>query len=77
MKVSYRGIQERICLPKLQEKLDAKFAKLSKLLEQRGEKEAHVVVTSGAPPAQRRNHACSFTIISWSGSARTPTCSRR
>jgi putative sigma-54 modulation protein len=44
MNVSYRGIQEK--LPqKLQEKLDTKFGKLSKLLEKRGEKEAHVVVT--------------------------------
>jgi putative sigma-54 modulation protein len=44
MKVSYRGIKE--ALPaKFQAKLDAKFAKLSKLLEKRGEQEAHVVVT--------------------------------
>ena len=45
MKVSYKGIKKELP-PKLQEKLDAKFAKLSKLLEARGEKEAHVVVTS-------------------------------
>ena len=44
MNVSYRGIQEKLS-PKLQEKLDAKFSKLSKLLEKRGEKEAHVIVT--------------------------------
>ena len=44
MKVSYRGIQEKLS-PKLQEKLDAKFGKLSTLLEKRGEKEAHVMVT--------------------------------
>jgi putative sigma-54 modulation protein len=44
MKVSYRGIEEKLS-PKLQEKLDAKFGKLSKLLEKRGEKEAHVMVT--------------------------------
>ncbi len=44
MKVSYRGVQEALS-PKLQEKLDAKFSKLSKLLEKRGEKEAHVMVT--------------------------------
>jgi putative sigma-54 modulation protein len=44
MKVSYRGIKQ--ALPaKIQAKLDAKFAKLSKLLEKRGEQEAHVVVT--------------------------------
>jgi putative sigma-54 modulation protein len=45
MKVSYRGIQRELP-PKLQEKLDAKFSKLSKLLERRGEKEAHVVITT-------------------------------
>jgi putative sigma-54 modulation protein len=43
MNVSYKGIQKALA-PKLQAKLDAKFAKLSKLLEQRGPKEAHVVV---------------------------------
>jgi len=44
MKVSYKGIKQ--ALPaKVQAKLDAKFAKLSKLLEKRGEQEAHVVVT--------------------------------
>lgn len=45
MNVSYRGMKKELS-PKLQEKLDAKFAKISKLLEKRGEKEAHVVVTS-------------------------------
>ncbi|SRR5579885_705962 len=45
MKVSYKGVKQE--LPsKIQEKLDAKFSKISKLLEKRGEKEAHVVVTS-------------------------------
>jgi len=45
MNVSYRGIKKELS-PKLQEKLEAKFAKISKLVEKRGEKEAHVVVTS-------------------------------
>src|SRR5712691_1627238 len=45
MKVSYKGIKGEVP-PKLLAKLDTKFAKLSKLLEARGEKEAHVVVTS-------------------------------
>lgn len=45
MKVSYRGVQKELP-PKLQEKLDVKFAKLSKLLERRGEKEAHVIITT-------------------------------
>src|SRR5580704_394732 len=44
MRISYKGIKQD--LPsKIQAKLDAKFAKLSKLLEKRGEQEAHVVVT--------------------------------
>jgi len=45
MKVSYKGVHHDLP-PKLQEKLDAKFAKLSKLLEKRGEREAHVIVTN-------------------------------
>jgi putative sigma-54 modulation protein len=45
MKVSYRGVHKELS-PPLQEKLDARFAKVSKLLEKRGEKEAHVVITT-------------------------------
>lgn len=45
MKIAYTGIKHELSA-KLQAKLDAKFAKLSKFLEKRGEKEAHVVVTS-------------------------------
>jgi len=45
MKVSYKGIKQELPV-RLQTKLDAKFAKLSKLLEKRGELEAHVVVTT-------------------------------
>jgi putative sigma-54 modulation protein len=56
MKVSYRGVHKELP-PKLQEKLDAKFAKLSKLLERRGEKEAHVVVTS-----ERHFHNAEITL---------------
>jgi putative sigma-54 modulation protein len=56
MKVSYRGVQQ--ALPqKLQEKLDAKFGKLSKLLEKRGEKEAHVVLTT-----ERHLHNAEITL---------------
>jgi putative sigma-54 modulation protein len=44
MNVSYKGMKPELA-PKIQAKLDAKFAKLSKLLEQRGEREAHVVVS--------------------------------
>jgi ribosomal subunit interface protein len=56
MKVSYRGIEKQ--LPsKLQEKLDAKFAKLSKMIEKRGEKEAHVVITT-----ERHLHKAEVTV---------------
>lgn len=56
MKVSYTGIQKELP-PKLQEKLDAKFAKLSKVLEKRGEKEVHVVVTM-----ERHLHNAEITL---------------
>jgi len=56
MKVSYTGIKSG--LPsKLQEKLDIKFAKLSKLVDGRGEKQAHVVVTS-----ERYLHKAEITL---------------
>jgi len=45
MRVTYKGIKQELPA-NLQEKLDARFAKLSKLLEKRGEKEAHVILTS-------------------------------
>lgn len=56
MNISYTGVQKELP-PKLQEKLDAKFAKLSKLLERRGEKEAHVVVTT-----ERHLHHAEITV---------------
>jgi putative sigma-54 modulation protein len=56
MKVSYKGVQKEFP-PKIQEKLDAKFLKLSKLLERRGEKEAHVVLT-----AERHLHQAEITV---------------
>jgi len=46
MKVTYTGMKQEQLSPKLQAKLAARFQKLSKFLEKRGEKEAHVVVTS-------------------------------
>jgi putative sigma-54 modulation protein len=58
MKVSYKGIQDEIPA-KLQQKLDAKFAKLSKLVDGRGEKQAHVVVTS-----ERHLHKAEITLHS-------------
>ena len=56
MKISYKGIKGGLP-PKLQEKLDAKFAKLSKLVDGRGEKQAHVVVTS-----ERHLHKAEITL---------------
>ncbi|MDP9113564.1 MAG: ribosome-associated translation inhibitor RaiA [Acidobacteriota bacterium] len=56
MKVSYKGIKDEIPV-KLQQKLDAKFAKLSKLVDGRGEKQAHVVVTS-----ERHLHKAEITL---------------
>src|SRR6202166_2019494 len=56
MKISYKGIQKD--LPRnLQQKLDAKFAKLSKLVDGRGEKQAHVVVTN-----ERHLHKAEITL---------------
>src|SRR5579871_5339553 len=56
MKVSYRGMEKQLP-PKLQEKLDAKFGKLSKMIEKRGEKEAHVVITT-----ERHLHKAEITV---------------
>lgn len=56
MKVSYKGIQSGLPAH-LQDKLDAKFAKLSKLVDGRGEKQAHVVVTS-----ERHLHKAEITL---------------
>jgi putative sigma-54 modulation protein len=56
MKITYTGIKQELS-PKLQRKLDGKFGKLSKLLEKRGEIEAHVVVTT-----VRHLHKCEITV---------------
>ena len=56
MKVSYKGIKSGLPA-KLQKKLDTKFAKLSKLVDGRGEKQAHVVVTS-----ERYLHKAEITL---------------
>ena len=56
MRVSYKGVHHDLP-PKLQKKLDATFAKISKLLEQRGEKEAHVIVTQ-----ERHLHKAEITL---------------
>ncbi len=56
MKVSYTGIKSGLPA-KLQDKLDTKFAKLSKLVDGHGEKRAHVVVTS-----ERHLHKAEITL---------------
>jgi len=56
MKVSYTGIKSGLPA-KLQEKLDTKFVRLSKLVDGRGEKQAHVVVTS-----ERYLHKAEITL---------------
>jgi putative sigma-54 modulation protein len=59
MKISYTGKSEEI--PARQRtKLEARLQKLSKVLEQRGEKEAHVVLTQ-----QRFLHKVEITINAW------------
>jgi len=56
MQISYTGIHQELP-PKIQAKLDAKFAKLSKLLDSRGEHKAHVVVSH-----QKRSFRAEVTI---------------
>ena len=56
MKVSYTGIKSGLPA-KLQEKLDTKLSKLSRLVDGRGERQAHVVVTS-----ERHLHKAEITL---------------
>jgi ribosome hibernation promoting factor len=59
MKISYTGKSEEI--PQRQRaKLEAKLQKLSKVVEHRGEKEAHVVLTQ-----QRFLHKVEITMNAW------------
>ena len=44
MKVTYKGMPHALA-PKIQQKLDGKFAKIAKLLDGKGEREAHVIIT--------------------------------
>ncbi len=76
MNVSYTGMQKALA-PKLQNKLDAKFAKLSKLLERKGPKEAHVVVRSERHLHKVEITMSNFMVIRWWATAPTPTCLRR
>lgn len=56
MQVTYTGIHHDLP-PKIQQKLDAKFAKLAKLLDGKGEHKAHVVVSH-----QRRTFRAEVTV---------------
>ncbi len=59
MKISYTGRLEEFT-PKQRAKLEAKIQKLSKLLERRGEKETHVILTQ-----ERFLHKVEITINAW------------
>jgi putative sigma-54 modulation protein len=56
MKVTYNGIPHAVPA-KIQQKLDVKFAKLAKLLDGRGEREAHVIVAQ-----ERHLHRAEVTV---------------
>ncbi len=59
MKISYTGRHEEFP-PKQRAKLEAKIQKLSKLMERRGEKEAHVILTQ-----ERFLRKVEITINAW------------
>jgi putative sigma-54 modulation protein len=56
MKVTYKGMPHALP-PKVQQKLDGKFAKIAKLLDGREEREAHVIVT------QERRRCCAEVTL--------------
>jgi len=56
MKVTYKGMPHALP-PKVQQKLDGKFAKIAKLLDGKGEREAHVIVT------QERRMCCAEVTL--------------
>jgi putative sigma-54 modulation protein len=59
MKITYTGRHE-VFPPKQKAKLEAKLQKLSKMLERRGEKEAHVILSQ-----ERFLHKIEVTINAW------------
>jgi putative sigma-54 modulation protein len=59
MKITYTGRHE-VFPPKQKAKLEAKLQKLSKMLERRGEKEAHVILSQ-----ERFLHKIEITINAW------------
>ncbi|HUS05889.1 MAG TPA: ribosome-associated translation inhibitor RaiA [Bryobacteraceae bacterium] len=56
MNITYKGKQE-VFYPAQTEKLEAKFAKLAKMLDGRGEKQAHVILNQ-----QRSIHTAEITV---------------
>jgi putative sigma-54 modulation protein len=56
MKVSYTGKLEKLA-PAFERKLEARFAKLGKLIDRKSEKEAHVILT-----AERYIHRAEITV---------------
>jgi putative sigma-54 modulation protein len=56
MNITYKGKQE-VFYPAQTEKLEAKFAKLAKMLDGKGEKQAHVILTQ-----QRSIHNAEITV---------------
>ncbi len=56
MQVTYTGIHHDLP-PKVQAKVDAKFAKLAKLLDSRGEHKAHVILSQ-----QKRTYRAEVTV---------------
>jgi len=59
MKITYTGRHE-VFPPKQKAKLEAKLQKLSKMLERKGEKEAHVILSQ-----ERFLHKIEITINAW------------
>src|SRR5260370_7434136 len=59
MKITYTGRHE-VFPPKQKAKLEAKLQKLSKMLERRGEKEAHVILSQ-----ERFLHKIEITVNAW------------
>ena len=59
MKISYTGRHEQFT-PKQRAKLEAKIQKLSKMMERKGEKEAHVILSN-----ERFLHKVEITINAW------------
>ena len=75
MKITYTGRQVELAPAQLK-KLEARFAKIGKLLDGRRECEAHVVLRWSAICIRPKPRSTTSIISSW-GSARAATCSPR